>query len=142
MTAAPLFPFVKPTMNGPPPAARTPGSGPSIAWSPEPNEPLEIVAPDRYCADLLVQYAAPIAPAELLPGAGWIVRLQAPPAGKEGWWMLEVLSLLDRWLESVPIPCARVLYGGHSYLIRSSAESAQHGPASRSAPAAADGIAH
>ena len=133
MTEAPS-PFVKPAMKRPPPAACAPRSGSSVAWSPERDEPVEVVAPDRYCADLLLEYAAPIVPAELLPGAGWIVRLQAPPAGKEGWWMLEVLSLLDRWLESVPTPCARVLYGGHSYLIRSSTETGQHGPASRSAP--------
>jgi hypothetical protein len=61
--------------------------------------------------------------------------------------MLEVLSLLDRWLESVPIPCARVFYGGHSYLIRSSIETAQHGatqhgPTSRSTFVATHALAH
>jgi hypothetical protein len=50
---------------------------------------------------------------------------------------LEVLSLLDRWLASVPLPSAKVLYGGHSYLIRSSIEAAEHGATPRSAfPAA------
>jgi hypothetical protein len=142
MTAAPLLPFVKPGMRRPPPAACRPLSDLSVAWSPERDEPIEVVTPDRYCADLLLECAGPIVPAELLPGAGWIVRLQAPPAGSEGWWMLEVLSLLDRWLESVPIPCTRVLYGGHSYLIRSSTETAQHDPAPRSALAPAHALAH
>ena len=56
--------------------------------------------------------------------------------------MLEVLSLLDRWLESVPLPCAKVRYGGHSYLIRSSIETAQHNEAARFAFAAAQPLAH
>jgi hypothetical protein len=125
MPAAPLLSFLKPTLKRPRPAGHTARSDASVAWIPPRDEPVEVVTPDRYCANLLLAYAVPIVPAELLPGDGWIVRLQAPPAGKEGWWMLEVLSLLDRWLESVPIPCARVLYGGHNYLIRSSLETAQ-----------------
>ena len=136
MTAAPLLPFVKPAVKRAPPAACRPLSDFSVAWSPERNQPVEVVTPDRYCADLLLEHAAPIVPAELLRGTGWIVRLQAPPAGSGGWWMLEVLSLLDRWLEAVPIPCAKVLYSGHSYLIRSSNETAQHDRASRSTLAA------
>jgi hypothetical protein len=142
MPAAPLLPFVKPARKRPPPAACTPRSESSAAWRPKRDEPIEVVTPDRYCADLLLEYAAPNVPAELLPGAGWIVRLQASPARREGWWMLEVLSLLDRWLESVPIPCARVLYGGHSYLIRSSIETAQPSSPSRSAFAADHTVAH
>jgi hypothetical protein len=133
MTASPLLPFVKPAMKRPPPAAGTPRSDSAPAWSPERNEPVEVVSPDRYCAELLLEYATPTVAAELVPCAGWIVRLQAPPTGKGGWWMLEVLSLLDHWLKSVPLPCARVLYDGHSYLIRSSIETAQQGPRSRTA---------
>jgi hypothetical protein len=142
MTAAPLLPFVKPAIRRPPPAACRPLSDLSVAWSPERNQPVEIVTPDRYCADLLLECAAPLVPAELLAGAGWIVRLQAPPVGSGGWWMFEVMSLLDCWLESVPIPCARVLYGGHSYLIRSSIETARPDSAPRSALAADQALAH
>jgi hypothetical protein len=52
------------------------------------------------------------------------------------------LSLLDRWLESVPLPCAKVLYGGHSYLIRSSIEAAQRGATPRFAFPARHALAH
>lgn len=142
MTTAPLVPFSKPTTKRSPPAACRPLSDLSVAWSPERNQPVEIVAPDRFCADLLLEHATSIVPAELLAGAGWIVRLQAPPAENGRWWMLEVLSLLDRWLESVPIPCAKVLYGGHSYLIRSSTETAQDDSASRFTCAADHSLAH
>ena len=141
MTEAPLLPFVRPDMKRPPPAACRPRSDSSVAWSHERNQPVEVVTPDRHCAELLLEYAAPTVPAELVSGAGWIVRLQAPPVGRGGWWMLEVLSLLDRWLASVPLPCARVLYGGNSYLIRSSIETAQHGRTPRSAFAGANALA-
>jgi len=125
MSEAPVLPFAKPRNKRPPPAARAPRS--------ENDQPLEVVTPDRYRADLLLEFAAPIVPAELVPGASLIVRVQPPLAARGGWWVLEVLSLLDRWLESVPLSCAKVLYGGHSYLIRSSTEAAEHGAAARSA---------
>ena len=133
MSEAPVLPFVKPGMERPPPAACAPRSDVSVVWSSEPTEPVEVVTPDRYCADLLLEFAAPVVPAELVPGAAWIVRLQPPLPARGGWWVLEVLSLLDRWLESVPLPCAKLLYGGHSYLIRSSTEAAEHGATPRSA---------
>ena len=142
MTEAPLLPFVRPGLKGPPPAACTPRPESSLAWSSERNQPVEVVTPDRHCADLLLEYPAPTGPAELVPSADWIVRLQAPPAAQGAWWMLEVMSSLDRRLESVPLPCAKVLYGGHSYLIRSSTEAAQPGPASRAAFAPAHALAH
>jgi len=41
-----------------------------------------------------------------------------PP--KERGWILELLSLIERWLESARLPCAKVLYRGRSYLIRTS----------------------
>jgi hypothetical protein len=138
MTAVPLLPFVRPGMKRPRPVPCTPRSDSSVTSSPERNQTVEVVTPDRHCADLLLEYAAPLVPAELVPGAGWIVRLQPPPAGRGGWWMLEVLSILDRWLESVPLPCARVLYGGYRYLIRSSIETAQHGTTPLSAFAVAN----
>ena len=68
---------------------------------------------------LLLEYAAPLFPAEIVSGSAWVVRLQ-PPTG--GGWVLELLSLVERWLESARLPCAKVLYGGRSYLIRNSLE--------------------
>ena len=77
---------------------------------------LEIVAPDRYCAMLLLEHAEALFPAELVPGPAWIVRFQAPPAG--GDWVTDLLRLVERWLAAAPIPCATMRRGGHSYLIR------------------------
>ena len=142
MTEASVVPFPKPGMERPPAAVFAPRSNSLRAGSPEHNQPVEVVMPDRHCADLLLEHAALMVPAELVPGSGgWIVRLQ-PPARSGGWSMLEVLSLLDRWLESVPLPCAKVRYGGHSYLIRSSIETARHNEAPRSVFAAAYALAH
>jgi hypothetical protein len=86
-------------------------------------KPVEIFAPDRRSTDLLLEYAAPLFPAELAPGAVWIVRLQPPPTG--GGWAVEFLSLVRRWLEAARLPCANVLYDGRSYLIRASTDVAQ-----------------
>jgi hypothetical protein len=47
-------------------------------------ESVEIVAPDRYCALILLDHAIPTFPAELAPGPGWIVRFQAPPTEETG----------------------------------------------------------
>jgi hypothetical protein len=93
------------------------------AWSSETSEPVEIVAHDLYCTNLLLRHAAPLFPAEIVSGSAWVVRLQ-PPAG--GGWVLEVLALVERWLESARLPCAKVLYGGRSYLIRTSPDVAGH----------------
>lgn len=79
-------------------------------------EGVEIVAPDRYCAMLLLDHAAQAFPGKLLPGAGWIVRFDAPPGG--GDWVIDLLALVERWLAAAPIPCAKMLRGGRSYLIR------------------------
>jgi len=133
MSEAPVLPFVRPGIKRPSPAACAPRSNARAAWSPERVPPLEVVTPDRYCAELLMEFAAPIVASELVPGAGLIVRLQPPLAARGGWWVLEVLSILDRWLESVPLPCAKVLYGGHTYLIRSSVEAVEQAPTRRSA---------
>ena len=107
------------------------------SWNGESARPIEIVAPDRYCTALLLEYAAPLFPAEFVSGSEWVVRLH-PPAG--GGWVLELLSLVERWLESAPLPCAKVLYGGRSYLIRAAndapfaAASAQAGAATSTGP--------
>lgn len=80
---------------------------------------IEIVAPDQLSTALLLEYAAPLFPAEHVSGSSWIVRLQPPPS--EGKWVIELLSLVERWLESTRLPSANVVYGGRSYLIRSTA---------------------
>jgi hypothetical protein len=97
------------------------------------SQPIEIIAPDRYCTTVLLEHAAPLFPAEVVSDIGdldgvdpvdrsaWIVRLE-PPAERD--WALELLSLVERWLESCRLPCAKVLYGGRSYLIRASTDGA------------------
>lgn len=79
-------------------------------------EAVEIVAPDDYCATLLLDYAGSMFPAKLVPGPARIVRFQPPPTG--GDWVTDLLAVVERWLVSAPIPCARMRRGGHSYLIR------------------------
>lgn len=85
---------------------------------------IEIVAPDRYSGALLLEYAVAVFPGEIVPGS-WVVRLQPPPAG--GQWVVELLALVERWLQAAPLPSATVRYGGRSYLIRSSNEAAATG---------------
>ncbi|MHB8644024.1 MAG: hypothetical protein ACYDA3_14190 [Gaiellaceae bacterium] len=96
---------------------------PLAVWDSESVQPVEVVAPDQYCADLLLEYAAPLFPAEIVSGPGWVVRLQPRPIGRGS--VLELLALVERWLESVPLPCAKLLYGGRSYLIRGAVDFAQ-----------------
>ena len=86
-------------------------------------KPVEIFAPDRHSTDLLLEYAAPLFPAEIAPGAVWIVRLQ-PPATGEGW-VVQLLTILRRWLEAARLPWANVVYDGRSYLFRASSDVAQ-----------------
>jgi hypothetical protein len=84
---------------------------------------VEIVAPDEYCAALLHDYAAPLFAAEIVHDASWAVRFHPPKTG--GDWVVELLALIERWLHSVPLPCAKVVQDGRGYLIRSSASRAQ-----------------
>ncbi len=98
------------------PRRRSPGR----TWTAEGLHRIEIVAPDRKCAALLLEYASPLFPAELVPGAALIVRLR-PPLTEAGW-VIELLALVERWLESVPLPCAKLRYGGRSYLVRPSTD--------------------
>lgn len=88
-------------------------------WSSEGLHRVEVVAPDPECAALLIEYAAPLFPAELASDTSSTVRLQPPQAGAR--WVIELLALVDRWLEAIPLPCANLIYGGRSYLIRSTA---------------------
>ena len=94
-------------------------------------QPIEIVAPDRYRTALLLEYAASVFPAEIVSGSAWTVRLH-PPTG--GGWVLELLKLVERWLESAQLPDTIVLYGGRSYLIRASADLAGFSTAADSPP--------
>ena len=89
---------------------------PAIPWEFDGVEAVEIVTPDEFCADLLMEQAGPHFPAEILSESGWIVRFEAPPSG--GTWVVDLLALVERWLSSVPLPCAKVSRGGRSYLIR------------------------
>jgi hypothetical protein len=121
MAEAPAFPFLK-RLGRRLSALRGPQRTQSAVPSSERAHPIEVVAPDEYCTSLLVEYAAPYFPAKIVSGSGWVVRLQ-PPAG--GAWVLELLALVDRWLEAARLPCAKVLYGGRSYLIRAPLDVAQ-----------------
>ena len=96
-----------------------PGRRRPTASSPARSKPVEIVAPDRYCADLLLWDAAQLFSGEIVAGPGWVVRVQ-PPAGVEG--VLEVLALVVHWLDSIPLPYAKVFYDGSSYLLRGAAD--------------------
>jgi hypothetical protein len=79
-------------------------------------EAVEIVAPDRQSAMLLVDYAETMFPVELVAGPSWIVRFRPPPSA--GDWVIDLLALVERWLRSAPLPCAKIRRGGRSYLIR------------------------
>jgi hypothetical protein len=87
------------------------------AWVSGDVYPVDIVVHDRDSARILLEYAAPLFAAEVVPGPVWAIRLQ-PPAG-EGW-IVGLLALIESWLESARLPCAKVLCGGRSYLIRTS----------------------
>jgi hypothetical protein len=110
-----------------PPSGREPGPprllapGLAPAWGREQPQPIEIVAPDSHCIALLLSAAEPHFPAEVVYESSWIVRLE-PPAGGE--WVLELLSLVEGWLEACRLPCAKVFYEGRGYLIRASADGA------------------
>jgi len=136
MTQAPALPFLNRGAKRRR-AARGARPSPPTAWDLASAQPIEVVAPDRYCSALLLEYAATLFPAEIVAGPGWIVRLQ-PPAG--GGWVLELLALVERWLESVPLPCANLIYGGRSYLIRAPIDAARFAAAAESAPAPATGL--
>ena len=93
------------------------------------GDAIEIVAPDQYCTALLLEHASPLFPAEVVSSSAWIVRLE-PPAERD--WAVELLSLIESWLESCRLPCAKVLYGGRSYLIRASTDGAWYRSAAES----------
>jgi hypothetical protein len=94
---------------------------PPTAWTPSSDQPVEVIASTPAHAALLLEYAAPLFPVQLVAESELIVRLQ-PITGPA--WVLELLALLDRWLASTRLPCARVRYHGRSYLIRAPIDAA------------------
>ena len=77
---------------------------------------VDIVAPDRFCAGLLVELIGSTCPFELVgTGPGWVVRLQQRSGMA---WEADLLLLVQRWLEACPLPCARIVCGGRRYLLR------------------------
>ena len=122
MSAAPAPSSLKRTLRRRP-TARSERPTPRTAWSSEGLHRVEIVAPDPECAALLLEYASPLFPTELIAGPELMLQLQPPPA--EAGWVIELLALVERWLASARLPCARLIYGGRSYLIRSSAHRQQ-----------------
>ena len=108
-------------------SARWPGteiapSSPS-GWNFDHVSAVEIVAPDRYCAALLLDHATTRFPAEIVSGPEWVVRFQPPATGRG--WVVELLALIEGWLQSAPLPCAKVRHGDHDYLVRAPNKVAQ-----------------
>jgi hypothetical protein len=122
MSEAPALPFLRRVGSNRPVAGSARVSR-SSRLDFEGVEAVEIVAPDLYSAALLVGYAAPSFLSEIVPGSAWIVRFE--PSTHGGDWVLELLSLVERWLESVPLPCAKALHDDRRYLIRASSHGAQ-----------------
>lgn len=122
MIQAPAPPFLERSRRGF--AAR--GAGPSLpaAWSSRGVHAVEIVVNDMDSTRILLEYAAPLFSAEVVSGSAWTVRLQRPG---EGGWIQELQSLIERWLESARLPCAKVLCGGRSYLVRTSPDISRPG---------------
>jgi hypothetical protein len=78
---------------------------------------LEVVAPDRYCTHVFLELLSSLYPFELVgTGPSWVIRLQLPHGSA---WEGDLLSLVERWLETCPLPCATIGYGGRRYVFRS-----------------------
>jgi hypothetical protein len=78
---------------------------------------VEIVAPDRFCAHLLLELMGSLFAFELVgTGTSWVIRLQ-PPHGSA--WEGRLLLLVQRWLETCPLPCATIRCGSRRYVFRS-----------------------
>jgi hypothetical protein len=99
----------------PTPALLGPAGATRRAWKEEPAT-VEIVAPDRYCAHIFVELMGSLFPFELVgTGTAWMIRLQPHGSAWEG----RLLLLVQRWLETCPLPCATIGYGGRRYIFRS-----------------------
>ena len=132
MTQTPALPFLKRRTTRPR-AVRTTPADLRVAWSSHAADPVDVVAPDSERAAVLLRYAAPLFPGEIVSGSEWIVRLQPAP---EPGWVLELLSVIDRWLESTALPVTTVRYGGRSYPIRAYSDAPEYATAAPSAAAA------
>jgi hypothetical protein len=78
---------------------------------------VEIVAPDRFCAHLFLELMGSLFAFELVAtGTSWVIRLQ-PPHGSA--WEGRLLLLVQRWLETCPLPCATIRCGSRTYVFRS-----------------------
>ena len=53
---------------------------------------------------------------KLVSGPNWVVRFQPPATGRD--WVAELLAVIETWLQSAPLPCAKVRHGDHDYLVR------------------------
>jgi hypothetical protein len=86
------------------------------AWDGEPAT-VEIVAPDRFCAHLFLELMGSLFPFELVgTGTSWVIRLRPQPGSA---WEGRLLLLVQRWLETCPLPCATIGYGSRRYVFRS-----------------------
>ena len=82
----------------------------------EVGESVQIIAPDRVSAAVLVDLVGSSYPLELVgTETSWVIRLRPVGAG----WERELLRFVERWLESCPLPCATIVCGGRRYIIRS-----------------------
>src|SRR6478672_497533 len=81
-----------------PERSRSSGPSPSAGTAPT---PVDIVAPDRFCAGLLVDLVGSSCPYELVgTGAGWIVRLQQQPGLA---WEADLLLLVQTLARGMPV---------------------------------------
>ena len=91
---------------------------PATCWDGTPTAPVEITAPDRESAGVLLGEAVPHFRAELVETTGSAVLVRLEPA--EAWsagWVFELLALVERWLEARNLPVAKVRHGHRSYVI-------------------------
>jgi hypothetical protein len=79
--------------------------------------PILVITPDRYCAELFLEEAVKLFPAEIVADSGWSVRLH-PARGAEA--VIAVLSLVEVWMNAIPLPCTKVFCGDAGYLTRAS----------------------
>jgi hypothetical protein len=94
---------------------------PATCWDGTLTTPVEITAPDRESAGVLLGEAVPHFRAELVETAGSavLVRLEPAAAWSAGW-VFELLALIERWLEARSLPVAKVRHGHRSYVITAS----------------------